>query len=195
MRHRKGFLSRITPTERRSYSVRQYGWNTINWVGYLAANLTHLGLLKEKWWKWTYRWIFEVHSPENIKFLSQKSECVWLLDVTFNDISIIYVTVHVCAGRLKKFQQEHNYARFQKGRDYVSGGVSVPCRRRVLIVYGQTTEFPLIFVRGERHIVRKDPRIDHKTSTLTISTFSANPCFRSLVESRIALIHGMLKRT
>ena len=30
------------------------------------------------------------------------SECIWLLDVTCNDIQVIYVTAHRCAGGPKK---------------------------------------------------------------------------------------------
>ena len=54
-----------------------------------------------------------------------------LFNVTIYDISAIYVTAHRCAGGLKKkfklnLQVEHKQV--PKGRDQVSGGVSVPCR-------------------------------------------------------------------
>ena len=44
--------------------------------------------------------IFDVTANENARYKRNELEC--LFNVTINDISVIYVTAHRCAGGLKK---------------------------------------------------------------------------------------------
>ena len=49
------------------------------------------------------------------------SECGWFLNVTCNDISVIYVTVHICAGGLKKkLNQRSIFNQTQRNHPYFS---------------------------------------------------------------------------
>ena len=51
-----------------------------------------------RWWTW----IMNAHECNKQQELSEDSEWDWSFNVTCNDISVIYVTAHRCAGGLKK---------------------------------------------------------------------------------------------
>ena len=79
------------------------------------------------------------------------SEWIWLFNVTFNDISVIYVTAHRCAGGLKKKLNLRSDFQCHTGRHFV-GFFNVPVQAptRDPPFYGYSDE-PPHFSRLLRH--------------------------------------------
>ena len=59
-------------------------------------------LQKRQWWQKQVRKHRKYKLGDDIKLLVKRVELNWLFNVTINDISVIYVTAHRCAGGLKK---------------------------------------------------------------------------------------------
>ena len=93
-------INRIWSLKQQYIQVNGYAWfhckGSVDLKGKESSEISKWKIYVSSWNRTIDPWLIGRISGEWV------SEWIWLFNVTYNDISVIYVTAHRCAGGLKK---------------------------------------------------------------------------------------------